>query len=40
MSEEYGPEIKYIKVPYNQAEDASSRLTLINSDVEEIKIIR
>ena len=33
MLEEYGPKIKYIKGPDNDAADALSRLLLINSDV-------
>ena len=33
MLEEYGPKIKYIKGPDNDAEDSLSRIPLINSDV-------
>ena len=40
MLEEYGPEIKYIKGPNNDAEDALSRLPLINSDVTESDVTR
>ena len=40
MLEEYGPEIKYIKGPDNDALDALSRLPLINSDVIEITVTR
>ena len=40
MLEEYGPEIKYIKGPDNDAADALRRLMLINSDVTESDVTR
>ena len=40
MVDEYGPEIKYIKVPDNNAADAWSRLPLIKSDIVEINVTR
>ena len=38
--EEYDPKKKYTKGPDNEAADALSRLTLINSDVKESDITR
>ena len=38
--EEYRPEIKYIKGPDNEASDALSKLSLINSDLIERDITR
>ena len=38
--EEYGPEIKYIKGPDNDAVDSLSMLPLINSDFTDISIMR
>ena len=38
--EEFGPEIKYIKGPDNDATDALSGLRLINSDITERYITR
>ena len=40
MSEEYVPEIKYIKGPDNDKVDALSRLSLINYDVKERSVTR
>ena len=40
MLEEYGPEIKYIKGPDNDAADALIRLQLIDSDATESDITR
>ena len=40
MLEEYGPEIKYIKGPDNDAAYALSRLPLINSDITESGVTR
>ena len=40
MLEWYGPEIKYIKGTDNDAEDALSRILLINSDIVESNITR
>ena len=40
MLEEYGPVIKYIKGPDNDAADTLCRLSLSNSDVEERKITK
>ena len=40
LLEEYGPTIKYIKWPDNDAAEALIRILLINSDVKEIDITR
>ena len=40
MLEQYGPEIKYITGPDNDAADALSRLSLIKSDITERDIKR
>ena len=39
MLEEYGLEIKYIKGPDKEVEEALIRLLLFNSDIKEIEII-